>query len=113
MTPMETTMLNFKYGICLENNSTRIWPEDQPTPEGVRFEGVYAAETIEDAMIGLLIASAHCPSDLEGVTIIVDDGQTFHGTALQFADCFFSNVSRESIEDWAKSQGSTVEFVEE
>lgn len=45
-------------------------------------------------------------------TIIVEGGDVFIGTREQFQDCFFTNISRESVQDWAKSNGWTVEFYE-
>ena len=44
--------------------------------------------------------------------IIVDDGVLFDGSLEQFKDNFFSNATRETIQDWADDNEYTVEFEE-
>lgn len=46
----------------------------------------------------------------EKTIIVVDDGETFEGTADHWRDCFFSNPTRENIEDFCKLYGWKVEF---
>ena len=45
--------------------------------------------------------------------IIVEDGNVFHGTFDQWADCFFTNNSVEEIEGFCKEMGWKLEFVED
>jgi len=47
--------------------------------------------------------------------ITVDEGALFKGTLKQFADCFFSNPTEESIRAWVAGMGpgATVEFTYE
>lgn len=45
--------------------------------------------------------------------IIVDGGDMFEGTRLQFRDCFFDNACDEVIYDWADSGGFKVVIIPE
>jgi hypothetical protein len=44
--------------------------------------------------------------------IIVDDGETFEGNEHHWADCFFSNPSKEDIIDFCNKMGWKVEIHE-
>lgn len=46
----------------------------------------------------------------ENCLITINSGDMFEGYPHHFADCFFSNVFREVIEDWCESEGMTVTF---
>ena len=47
---------------------------------------------------------------MENVIIVIDGGDTFEGDIEMFKNCFFSNATKETIENWCEKQGSTVEF---
>lgn len=46
------------------------------------------------------------------IWIIVDDGDTFEGTQLHWADCFFSNAFRREIETFLDRMGWKYEIRE-
>ena len=46
------------------------------------------------------------------IWISVDDGDTFEGHQLHWADCYFSNAYEDVIRDYCEDDGSTVEIRE-
>jgi len=42
---------------------------------------------------------------------VIDDGDIFDGTIEQFKDCFFSNADEETVSNWCKQEGFTLEVV--
>lgn len=42
--------------------------------------------------------------------IVVEDGEVFEGDELHWADCFFTNVSEETVRDFCASNGWKVRF---
>ena len=49
-----------------------------------------------------------------GETVIkIEHGEVFEGSVMQFRDCFFDNVTRWGVEDWAKKHGWHCEIIGE
>lgn len=61
-------------------------------------------------MVNTKCVCLNCKAPL---TIIVDDGNVFYGTSEQWRDCFFDNVSIGGIQEFADSNGWSVEFRQE
>ena len=49
-------------------------------------------------------------NELEGKEILIEGGAIFCGNAEQFADCFFANVTVDSITGWCEDNGFELEI---
>lgn len=69
-----------------------------------------SSELFGEAIKSVLREYAQYCLDIQKITIVIDNGDTFEGNITQFRDCFFSNANRENIADWCQTQGMKLEI---